>query len=226
MADHHWLPLNLSSRAKVISEAVADLRRWILLAFARCTEFLYMQYDSSLPAELLATNAVTKARLDLLESEIYAFHNAVIPPISFHTSPAMAIPAIKQLAQRAHETLWDKIPLHAILSAHKGRAKELVDADEDGQHSAEIYVAYYRLLQLRLQNPGPPKDAPGPDPDYREFLHLERFLAGSKSGTKASQLPSTIRIIYPEYALGSDICACRTRVPEPRREKDEPRTST
>ncbi|KAF8184660.1 hypothetical protein K438DRAFT_1837646 [Mycena galopus ATCC 62051] len=165
MADHHWLPLGLSSRAKLLSEAVADLR-------------------SSLPAELLATNVVTKSRLELLESEIYALHNAVIPPNSFHPSHATAAPAIKQLAHRAHETLWDKLPLHAILSAHKSRAKELVDADEDGEHSAEIYVAYYQFLQLRKWNPGAPKDTPGSDPEYREFLHLERFLAGSESGTK------------------------------------------
>ncbi|KAF7342464.1 hypothetical protein MVEN_01835900 [Mycena venus] len=184
MADHHWLPLDLSSRAKGLSEAVADLR-------------------SSLPAELLATNSVTKSRLELLESEIYALRNAVIPPNSFHTSHAMAIPAIKQLAQRAHETLWDELPLNAILSAHKGRAKELADADEDGQHSAEIYVAYYKLLQLRMGNLDPPKDAPGPDPEYREFLHLERFLTGSKSGTKA------------KYKVGSDICTSRTRISEP-----------
>jgi hypothetical protein len=62
--------------------------------------------------------------------------------------------------QHAHETLWDELPLHAILKAHKSRAKELTDADEDGQHSAEIYVAYYKYLQLR--NPGP-KDNLGPE---------------------------------------------------------------
>jgi hypothetical protein len=74
---------------------------------------------------------------------------------------------IKQLAQRAHETLWDELPLHAILKAHKSRVKELADADEDGQQSAEIYVAYYKFLQLRMLSPGPgSKDEPGPDPEY------------------------------------------------------------
>jgi hypothetical protein len=68
--------------------------------------------------------------------------------------------AIKQLAQRAHETLWDDIPLHAIRNAHEVRAKELTDADEDGEHTAEIYVAYYKFLQFR--NHGV-KDDPGPE---------------------------------------------------------------
>ncbi|KAJ7358527.1 hypothetical protein DFH08DRAFT_1075557 [Mycena albidolilacea] len=153
MADHLWLPLGLSSRAKALSEAVADLR-------------------SSLPAELLATSTV-KSKLELLESEIFSLRSAVIPPNSFH--PSHATPAIKQLAQRAHETLWDDIPLHAIRNAHEVRAKELTDTDEDGEHTAEIYVAYYKFLQLR--NHGL-KDDPGPE--YRKFLHLERFLcAGS-----------------------------------------------
>jgi hypothetical protein len=67
---------------------------------------------------------------------------------------------IKQLAQCANETLWDDIPLHAIRSAYEARAKELTDADEDGQHTAEIYVTYYKFLQLR--NHGL-KDNPGPE---------------------------------------------------------------
>ncbi|KAJ7906600.1 hypothetical protein B0H13DRAFT_1880478 [Mycena leptocephala] len=169
MTDHAWLPLGLSSRAKALSGLVADLRR-------------------SLPAELLGTNAVTRSKLELLESEIFALRTALIPPNSFHASHVDAIPgfayasslAIKQLVQHAHETLWDELPLHAILKAHKSRAKELTDADEDGQHSAEIYVAYYKYLQLR--NPGS-KDNLGPE--YREFLHLERSLCAG-SGTKMS----------------------------------------
>ncbi|KAF8186588.1 hypothetical protein K438DRAFT_1765356 [Mycena galopus ATCC 62051] len=174
MADHHWLPLGLSSRAKMLSEAVADLR-------------------SSLPAELLASNAVTKSRLELLESEIYALRNAVIPPNSFHPSHVTATPAIKQLSQCAHETLWDKLPLHAILSAHKSRAKELADADEDGQHSAEIYVAYYQLLQLRAWNLGAPKDTPGSDPEYNTpqgaISAPATCVSPSPSGKKTSHAP-------------------------------------
>ncbi|KAJ7897586.1 hypothetical protein B0H14DRAFT_3853211 [Mycena olivaceomarginata] len=207
MADHLWLPLGLSSRAKALSEAVADLR-------------------SCLPAELLATSTV-KSKLELLESEIFALRSAVVPPNSFH--PSHATPAIKQLAQRAHETLWDDIPLHAIRNAHEVRAKELTDADEDGEHTAEIYVAYYKFLQLR--NHGL-KDDPGPE--YRKFLHLERFLcAGSATdpngNINASHPPSTISIrIYPEYLLGSDTCPCsfdfydgRTRVFGSQHENDQ-----
>lgn len=100
----------------------------------------------------------------------------VIPDLGFFACTSS--PAIKQLAQRAHETLWDNLPLHAILSAHKGRAKELADADEDGQHSAEVYVAYYKFLQLRMRNPGPTKDTPGPDPEY-VHLYCNNFFSNS-----------------------------------------------
>ncbi|KAJ7783973.1 hypothetical protein DFH07DRAFT_789737 [Mycena maculata] len=174
MADHLWLPLGLSSRAKALSEAVADLR-------------------SSLPAELLATNTV-KSKLELFESEIFSLRSAVVPPNSFHASNA--IPAIKQLAQRAHETLWDDLPLHAIRNAHKGRAKELTDTDEDGQHTAEIYVAYYKFLQLR--NPGL-KDDPGPE--YREFLHLERFLCAGSGTVPSGNIDGATSAPAPSMSL-------------------------
>ncbi|KAJ7686370.1 hypothetical protein B0H17DRAFT_1332820 [Mycena rosella] len=151
MATHGWLSLGFSTRASAVSEAVADL----------C---------SSLPAEVLE-NITFKSKLDVVESTISAFRSTMIPPNSFHAT-------LKQLALRAHDTLWDELPFSDILAAHKRRADELTAADEDGERSAEIYSAYYKLLQLFSLEA---KDEPGTEYVQlkKRFLKLERSLSGS-----------------------------------------------
>ncbi|KAJ7708662.1 hypothetical protein B0H17DRAFT_1124494 [Mycena rosella] len=148
MATPGWLSLGFSTRANAVSEAVADL----------C---------SSLPVEALE-NITVKSKLDVVESTISAFRSTMI----------VRERALKQLAQRAHDTLWDELPFSDILAAHKRRADELTAADEDGERSAEIYSAYYKLLQLFSLEA---KDEPGPEYVQlkKRFLKLERSLSGS-----------------------------------------------
>ncbi|KAJ7483535.1 hypothetical protein FB451DRAFT_1555477 [Mycena latifolia] len=157
MAAHDWRSLDLSTRAISASEAAADLRR-------------------SLPGDFFK-NKVLKSKFDALESSISAFRSAVVPSNTIeggHLSPA-----VKLLAQRAHDTLWDELPLSAILKAHKSRLEELAAADEDGEPSAEVYIALYKLLQLYHDPQG--------NPEYRRlknrFLSLERSLSSGPSRT-------------------------------------------
>ncbi|KAJ6530828.1 hypothetical protein DFH09DRAFT_1326725 [Mycena vulgaris] len=176
MADELWRSLGLSSHAKSLSDYVTDLR-------------------SSMPAEFFENKAV-QSKLEVLEAEIAALRSAVIPPNALHTTHPD--PAIQQLAKHAQETLWDELPLCAILDAHKHRMEGLAKADTEGQHSAEIYGAYCKFLQLYPD----PKDQ-----EYRQlkkrFLQLERFLSntppppppgpatnGNINGTASANVPA------------------------------------
>ncbi|KAJ6530811.1 hypothetical protein DFH09DRAFT_1093421 [Mycena vulgaris] len=178
MTDELWRSLSLSSHAKSLSGYVADLR-------------------SSMPAEFFENKEV-QSKLEVLEAEIAVLRSVFIgrplislpqPPNALHTTHPD--PAIQQLAQRAQETLWDELPLRAILDAHKHRMEDLAKADKEGQHSAEIYVAYCKFLQLYPD----PKDQ-----EYRQlkkrFLQLERFLSagpatnGNVNGTASANVPA------------------------------------
>ncbi|KAJ7483528.1 hypothetical protein FB451DRAFT_1234870 [Mycena latifolia] len=163
MATHDWRSLDLSSRAISASEAAADLRGF-------------------LPGDFFK-NEVLKSKFEALESSISAFRSAVVP--SNATEGSHPSPAIKQLAQRAHDTLWDELPLSAILKAHKSRLEELAAADEDGEPSAEVYVALYKLLQLYHDPKG--------NPEYKRFLTLERSLSSGSGGTTSININATVK---------------------------------
>ncbi|KAJ7483516.1 hypothetical protein FB451DRAFT_1234843 [Mycena latifolia] len=162
MATHDWLSLDLTSRAISASEAAADLR-------------------GSLPANFFKDEAL-KSKFEAFESSISALRSAVVPSNTIEGSHPS--PAIKLLAQRAHNTLWDELPLSAIRTAHKSRLEKLATADEDGEPSPEVYLALYKLLQLYQDPKG--------DPEYRQlkkrFLTLERTLSGGSGGMTSNNI--------------------------------------
>ncbi|KAJ7113976.1 hypothetical protein C8R44DRAFT_855794 [Mycena epipterygia] len=148
-----WSTVNLSSDTKEASLALAHLRR-------------------VLPAELSENEEVTSA-LENLESKV---SRLLSPPSSFHPNPAAPV---QNIAKRAHETLWDQVPLHAMANAYKLKAAELTKGDNDGNND-EIYALYYKCLQL---SPGPTDGT-----EYKQlkkrFNQLERVLSKETNANK------------------------------------------
>ncbi|KAJ7113956.1 hypothetical protein C8R44DRAFT_881520 [Mycena epipterygia] len=152
-----WSTVDLSSDAKAASVALAHLRR-------------------VLPDELSENEEVTSA-LENLESKVSGLLSTVIPSSSFHPNPAAPV---RNLAEHAHETLWDQVPLHAMANAYKLKAAELSKGDNDGNHNDEIYALYYKCLQL---SPGPTDGT-----EYKQlkkrFNQLERVLSKGTNSSK------------------------------------------
>ncbi|KAJ7113972.1 hypothetical protein C8R44DRAFT_881535 [Mycena epipterygia] len=154
-----WSTANLSSDTEEASLALAHLRR-------------------VLPAELSENKEITSA-LENLESKVSRLLNTLIPPSSFHPNPAAPV---RNLAEHAHKTLWDQVPLHAMANAYRLKAAELSKGDDDGSHNDKIYALYYKCLQL---SPGPTDGT-----EYKQlkkrFTQLERVLS---KGTKQYEKP-------------------------------------
>ncbi|KAJ7483571.1 hypothetical protein FB451DRAFT_1235010 [Mycena latifolia] len=192
MATHDWLSLDLTSRVISASEAAADLR-------------------GALPADLFK-DEVLKSKFEVFESSISALRSAVVPSNTIEGSHPS--PAIKMLAQRAHNTLWDELPLSAIRKAHKTKLEELAAADEDGEPSAEVYVALYKLLQLYQDPKG--------DSEYRQlkkrFLTLERTLSGGSGKTTSNDINAitpapAAPLSHARHSSGSDGAAVEVQAP-------------
>ncbi|KAJ6595534.1 hypothetical protein DFH09DRAFT_1072508 [Mycena vulgaris] len=117
--------LGLSSRAKSLTEGVADLRRLEVLE----SEIFAPRRRSRMPFIRVKSLLVTvHPRFNCSTAD----QSSGLPPESM------------QLAQRAHETLWNELIL----------AEGLFKADEECDE--EIYVAYYKCLLIYSG----PKDGP------------------------------------------------------------------
>lgn len=167
MASLNWISLGLSTRIISLSKAVTDLQ-------------------ASLPASLFDDEAA-RSKFEVLKSEIVALKSNVVPLDKVHKDATQS-PAVKKLAHRANATLWDELPLSSILSALDAKIEELTDADNDGAHTEDLYIALYKFLQLSPDSNG------GPNSRHvrlqKRLLHLERTLSsgnGHGLGTSSAR---------------------------------------
>ncbi|KAJ7125746.1 hypothetical protein C8R43DRAFT_1135073 [Mycena crocata] len=176
MAEETWHSLDLSSLIQATSNALANLQ-------------------SDLPDRFLESN-VLKSRLETLETHISELQRALATPNTIHSHCTIpgpgSSPAVQKLAETALKTLWDDVPLSAIMNAHKHKADRLRTSDSEGINNEKVYVEYCKVLHL---HPGP-RDGPEFRQLYKRVHHLEIALANQNTknnvvhGTKANEIPS------------------------------------
>ncbi|KAJ7825708.1 hypothetical protein B0H13DRAFT_2442216 [Mycena leptocephala] len=128
----------------------------------------------NLKSSLGSNNAECNRNIEDLEAGIKHLIKAFSPQVQTHSADGNAKPLIRELAERARNTLWDDLPVDTIANAHREKADDMVSRGNvtgNAVQLSEIYIEYAKYLLLH--------PVTNNDPVYHHFVALEKTMTVS-----------------------------------------------